>query len=109
MSEKRLRSFDKWVQKYMKKECICESMQEITVLRCNGQNPQIKWKEVKEDIKRNTINIIIEEERKKEKKMIKSLKRDMVTQNKGYHNKRKQEESQRGYSVPQKLPEQDRI
>src|SRR5882724_9767199 len=55
MSEKRLRSFDKWVQQYMMKECLSESMQEITELRSNGWNPQTKWKEVKEDIKRSAI------------------------------------------------------
>ena len=40
MSEKILRSLDKWVQQYMIKECVCESMQEITELRSNGQNQQ---------------------------------------------------------------------
>jgi len=51
MSEKRLMSFDRWVQQYMIKESLCESMQEITELRSNGKNPQTKWQEVKEDIK----------------------------------------------------------
>src|SRR5882724_6579366 len=37
-SEKRLRSFDKWVQQYKTKECLCERRQEITELRSNGQN-----------------------------------------------------------------------
>ena len=96
MSEKRLRSFDKWVQQYRTKEYLCESMQEITELRSNGQNPQTKWKEVKEDIKRNAIKII-EEERKKANKMIKGLKRDMETQNKKdilqKHNNRQQKET----------------
>jgi len=40
MSEKILRSFDKWVQQYMIKECLCKSIQEITELRSNGQNQQ---------------------------------------------------------------------
>jgi len=29
----------------MIKECLCESMQEITELRSNGQNTQAKWKQ----------------------------------------------------------------
>ena len=81
MSEKILRSFDKWISQYMIKECLCESMEEITELRSNGQNPQAKWKKVKEDIKENAIKIT-EEERKKAHKLIKNLKRDMETQSK---------------------------
>ena len=56
-------------------------MQEITELRSNGQNPQTKWKKVKEGIKENAIKIT-EEERKKANKLIKDLKRDMETQSK---------------------------
>src|SRR5882724_2356099 len=63
-SEKILRSYDKWVSQYMIKECLCESMEEITKLRSNGQNPQTKWKKVKEDIKENAIRITEEERRK---------------------------------------------
>jgi len=71
-------------------------MQEITDLRSIGKNPQTKWKDIKEDIKRNAIKII-EEERKKANKMIKGLKRDMETQNKKdilqKHNNRQQKET----------------
>ena len=35
-----------------------KSMQKITDLSSNRQNPQNKWKEVKEDIKINSIKII---------------------------------------------------
>ena len=66
-SKKILRSNDKWVSQYKIKECLCESMEEITALRSNGQNPQTKWKRVKEDIKENAIKIT-EEERRKVKK-----------------------------------------
>jgi len=81
MSEKILRSFDKWISEYMIKEYLCESIEEITELRSNGQNSQTKWKKVKKDIKENAIKIT-EEERKKANKLIKDLKRDMETQNK---------------------------
>ena len=50
-SEEILRSFDKWTSQYMIREHLCESTGEITELRRNGQNPQTKWKKVKEDIK----------------------------------------------------------
>ena len=53
----------------MIKECLCESMEEITELRSNGQNPQTKWKKVKEDIKENAIKIT-EEERRKANRLI---------------------------------------
>src|SRR5882724_5917113 len=72
-SENILRFFDKWTSEYMIKECLCESIEEITELRNNGQNPQTKWKKVKEDIKENAIKIT-EEERKKAHKLIKNLK-----------------------------------
>jgi len=45
------------------------------------QNPQTKWKKVKEHIKENTIKIT-EEERRKANKLIKVLKRDMEIQSK---------------------------
>jgi len=70
-------SFDRWVQQYMIKESLCESMQEITELRSNGQNPQTNWKEVTEHIKENAIKIT--EERKNNDKR---SQRDMETQNK---------------------------
>jgi len=67
MSEKKLRSFDKWVQEYLMEEILCEEgEQEIKELRENGQNPQTKWKKVIEDIKEIAIKIIGEE--KKENK-----------------------------------------
>ena len=80
-SEKILRSYDKWISQYIIKECLCKSMEEITELRSNGQNPQAKCKKVKEDIKENAIKIT-EEERRKANKLIKGLKRDMETQSK---------------------------
>ena len=60
-SERILRSFDKWVSDYIIKECLCESIEEITELRNNGKNPQTKWNKVKEDIKENAIKIMEEE------------------------------------------------
>jgi len=69
MSEKRLRSIDKWVQQYMIKESLCKSMQKITELKGNGKNPQTKWKEVKEVLKENAIKIT-EDERRKANKMM---------------------------------------
>src|SRR5882724_7822032 len=83
MSEKILRSYDKWISQYMIKECLCESLEEIIELRSNGQNPQTKWKRVKEDIKENAIKIT-EEEKRKANKLIKGLKRDMETQSKRF-------------------------
>ena len=59
----------------MMKECCCESMQEITELRCNGKNPQTKWKEIKEDIKRSAIKKIEEERKKAHEKNKRSQKR----------------------------------
>jgi len=38
-------------------------MEEITALRSNGQNPQAKWRKVKEDIKENAIKITKKKER----------------------------------------------
>jgi len=86
-------------------------MEEITVLRSNGQNPQTKWKKVKENIKETAIKIT-EEERIKANRLIKGLKRDMETQNKRTTSSNVTEEnkkkSQGGAPVPQKLPKQDR-
>src|SRR5882724_565013 len=81
ISERILRSFDKWMSEYTTKECLWDNMEEITVLRSNGQNPQNKWKKVKENIKETDIKIT-EEERTKANRLIKNLKRDMETQNK---------------------------
>src|SRR5882724_203720 len=81
ISERILRSLDKWMSEYTTKECLWDNMEEITVLRSNGQNPQTKWKKVKENIKETAIKIT-EEERTKANRLIKNLKRDMETQNK---------------------------
>src|SRR5882724_8237556 len=81
ISEKILRSFNKWMSEYTTKERLCDNMEEITVLRSDGQNPQTKWKKVKENIKETAIKIT-EEERIKANRLIKGLKRDMETQNK---------------------------
>src|SRR5882724_11767578 len=80
-SEKTLRSFDKWVQHYMIKECLCESMQEITELRSYGQNPQAKWKKSQRRHQRK-CHQNNRRRKKKAKKLIKGLKRDMETQSK---------------------------
>jgi len=73
ISEKILRSFNKWMSEYTTKERLCDNMEEITVLRSDGQNPQTKWKKVKENIKETAIKIT-EEERIKANRLIKALK-----------------------------------
>jgi len=59
----------------------CENAQEIKYLRNGGQNPQSKWKALKEDIKKIAITTA-EEGKKKASKNVKGLKRDMNTQSK---------------------------
>jgi len=51
MSEKILKSFDKWISQYIMKECLCESMEEITELRSNGQNHKLNGKKSRKTLK----------------------------------------------------------
>ena len=60
-SEKKLRSFNEWTQEYQMEELLCENEQEVKALRKEGQNPQAKWKKVKEDIKEIVIRITNQE------------------------------------------------
>src|SRR5882672_2885447 len=59
----------------------CEGSQEIKDLRSEGQNPQSKWKTLKEDINKIAITTA-EKEKNKASKRVKGLKRDMPTQSK---------------------------
>jgi len=47
-------------------ELLCENEQKMKALRSEGQNPQAKWKKVKEDIKEIVISITNQEKRKPE-------------------------------------------
>jgi len=62
------------VQEYLLKEMQCENAQEIKYLRNGGQNPQSKWKALKEDIKKIAITTA-EEGKKKASKNVKASKR----------------------------------
>jgi len=102
-SEKILRSFDKWTSQYMIKECLCESMEEITELIRNEQNPQAKWEENqgRHQRKHHQNN----RRRKKEgKKIDKGSQERHGGQSLPITQQQKTKESQRGILVPQKLP-----
>lgn len=75
-----LRDYALWIREYIRRErYLKDNEQVIKELRKDGNNPQSKWRELKEEVKRETIKTG-KEEAKQTRKKVKNLKLDLHNQ-----------------------------